>query len=213
MDILEFFILTPLPGSEDHQKLHRRGVPMDSDMNKYDVEHVTTAHAQMSAEAWQDIYRRAWRLYYSWDHIKTLLRRAVADGIDTRRLMLSIVQFRSIPLYEKVHPLQGGYIRRKIRTLRRPGLPREAALFFYPHRFAETLATLARTLGALWRIDRIRRRAIREAKVSRYTDRAITSLPADLEEVLDTPEAFFVHERGTHAQIRDPVRSQGLRVV
>ena len=59
---------------------------MDSDMNKYDVEHVTTAHAQMSAEAWQNVYRRAWRLYYSWDHIETLLRRAVADGIDTRRL-------------------------------------------------------------------------------------------------------------------------------
>ena len=201
LDILEFFILTPLPGSEDHQKLHRRGVPMDSDMNKYDVEHVTTAHAQMSAEAWQDIYRRAWRLYYSWDHIKTLLRRAVADGIDTRRLMLSIVQFRSIPLYEKVHPLQGGYIRRKIRTLRRPGLPREAALFFYPRRLAETLATLARTLGALWRIDRIRRRAIREAKVSRYTDRAITSQPADLEEVPDT-----------HALVRDPIHNQDLRV-
>jgi hypothetical protein len=36
----------------------------------------------MSAEAWQDIYRRAGGLYYSWAHIETLLRRAVADGID-----------------------------------------------------------------------------------------------------------------------------------
>jgi hypothetical protein len=44
--------------------------------------------------------------------------------------MFSIAQFRSIPLYEKVHPLQSGYIRRKIRTLRRPGMPREAALIF-----------------------------------------------------------------------------------
>src|SRR5262249_2499867 len=123
LDILEFFILTPLPGSEDHQKLHKRGVWMDPDMNNYDAEHVTTAHAQMSAAAWRDIYLRAWRLYSSPKHIETLLRRAVADGIDAKRLMLSIVQFSGIPLIEKVHPLQGGYLRRKNRRTRRPGLP------------------------------------------------------------------------------------------
>ena len=27
VDILEFFYLTPLPGSEDHKKLHMRGHP------------------------------------------------------------------------------------------------------------------------------------------------------------------------------------------
>ena len=32
LDILEFFCLTPLPGSEDHSPLP--GVPMDPDMNK-----------------------------------------------------------------------------------------------------------------------------------------------------------------------------------
>ena len=41
VDMLEFFFLTPLPGSEDHQKLHRaRASPMDPDMNKYDLNHV-----------------------------------------------------------------------------------------------------------------------------------------------------------------------------
>ena len=52
IDILEFFMLTPLPGSEDHKKLHLSGVPMDADMNKYDLEHVCTAHPKMTAEAW-----------------------------------------------------------------------------------------------------------------------------------------------------------------
>ena len=45
IDILEFFCLTPLPGSEDHKKLFMKGVPMDPDMNKYDLEHVCTSHA------------------------------------------------------------------------------------------------------------------------------------------------------------------------
>ncbi len=44
IDILEFFYLTPLPGSEDHKKLYLSGVPMDPDMNKYDLEHACTAH-------------------------------------------------------------------------------------------------------------------------------------------------------------------------
>ena len=43
VDLLEFFILTPLPGSADHQALYKNGVWMDPDMNKYDLEHVTTA--------------------------------------------------------------------------------------------------------------------------------------------------------------------------
>jgi radical SAM superfamily enzyme YgiQ (UPF0313 family) len=44
IDILEFFYLTPLPGSEDHKKLYMKGIPMDPDMNKYDLEHACTAH-------------------------------------------------------------------------------------------------------------------------------------------------------------------------
>ncbi len=36
LDMLEFFILTPLPGSEDHKVLLEKGVWMDPDMNKYE---------------------------------------------------------------------------------------------------------------------------------------------------------------------------------
>ena len=185
LDILEFFVLTPLPGSEDHQKLSRDGVWMNADMNRYDTEHVCTGHARMTPAAWQDIYKRAWALYYTPAHIETLLRRAVADGIDAKRLMLSIVQFRSIPLIENVHPLQGGYVRRKVRRTRRPGLPRENPLLFYPRRLVESAYAITRTLAMLWWIDRIRRRVLREAERSRYNDLAITPLLPDAEEGLE----------------------------
>src|SRR5262249_47948357 len=39
VDVLEFFMLTPLPGSADHQGLYRQGVWMEPDMNRYDLEH------------------------------------------------------------------------------------------------------------------------------------------------------------------------------
>ena len=54
IDLLEFFILTPLPGSADHQNLHLAGVPMEPDLNRYDVVHVTTAPRD-------DVRRRAAR--------------------------------------------------------------------------------------------------------------------------------------------------------
>ena len=58
VDILEFFYLTPLPGSEDHKMLHLKGVPIDPDLNKYDLEHACTAHPIMSKETWEEVYRR-----------------------------------------------------------------------------------------------------------------------------------------------------------
>ena len=50
IDLLEFFCLTPLPGSEDHQVLWRGGVAMDSNLNNYDTEHACTAHPRMSKQ-------------------------------------------------------------------------------------------------------------------------------------------------------------------
>src|SRR5581483_8886983 len=41
IDLLEFFILTPLPGSQDHRELHERGTALETDMNRYDSAHVT----------------------------------------------------------------------------------------------------------------------------------------------------------------------------
>src|SRR4029078_9014768 len=50
LDILEFFILTPLPGSEDHKILYQKGEWMDADMNRYDGEHAVSHHPRMSDE-------------------------------------------------------------------------------------------------------------------------------------------------------------------
>ena len=44
VDILEFFYLTPLPGSEDHKVLWQKGTWMDPDLNKYDLTHRVSHH-------------------------------------------------------------------------------------------------------------------------------------------------------------------------
>jgi len=104
LDILEFFCLTPLPGSEDHKVLWQKGVWMDPDMNKYDLEHVVADHPKMTRAEWDSIYRAAWDAYYTPEHKETILRRAAASGMSISRLQSVLFFFSSCLPIEKVHP-------------------------------------------------------------------------------------------------------------
>ncbi|MCP4252557.1 MAG: radical SAM protein [Candidatus Scalindua sp.] len=173
VDLLEFFCLTPLPGSEDHKNNHMKGVWMDPDLNKYDLEHVTMSHSHMSSKEWEQIYRRAWDLYYSPEHIKTLIRRAAAGGPNPSRVMLHIHQFHGTIKYQNVHPLQGGFLRRKVRTQRRPGMPLENPITFYPRRVWETVSSLVPFVFYYFKLRSIRKKIKREPKRRSYTDNAL----------------------------------------
>ncbi len=174
VDLLELFCLTPLPGSEDHQVLHRKGIAMDPDLNNYDTEHVTTAHPLMSAAEWQRSYRDAWRSFYEPAHIETVMRRAVASGIRANMVEGLAYGFYSAFSIEGVHPLQGGIFRRKYRRDRRPELPRETWLAFYG-RFAWSILSKGTRYVALWaRYRAACRRVKADPNRARYTDLALT---------------------------------------
>jgi radical SAM superfamily enzyme YgiQ (UPF0313 family) len=176
IDLLEFFILTPLPGSKDHQDLHRQGVPMSSDLNMYDVEHAVTAHPQMTQEQWQSIYDQAWHLYYSPQHIETLLRRAKANGIRTTRLAFTIFYFYASYAFEHVHPLQSGVLRRKRRRQRRSSFPRESIATYFMRRARDFFETYPPGLRFLVRLERVRRKIEREPDSRAYADLGLESI-------------------------------------
>ena len=183
IDFLEFFCLTPLPGSEDHQTLWKNGVAMDPDLNKYDTEHACTTHPKMTTAEWRQAYRDAWSLYYSPQHQETLLRRGMAMGAPMFNLAKYVLTFSTTDPLEGVHPLQGGILRLKHPSERRPGLPRERALVFWPRFIWDTIrkhAILAREMLRLLRLVR----AIKRDPASRsYTDLALTA--GDDDESLD----------------------------
>jgi radical SAM superfamily enzyme YgiQ (UPF0313 family) len=179
IDIMEFFMLTPGPGSQDHQELYLKGVPMSPDTNLYDSEHAVTAHPRMTAEEWQGIYKKAWHLYYSPAHVETLLRRAAATRLNTGRVASMIFYFYASHAFEGVHPLQSGVFRRKRRSQRRPGLPRESAMFFYPRRTVEMLVTYVPALWYLARLELLRWKIRRDPEARNYTDIAISPAAQD----------------------------------
>ena len=168
IDILEFFFLTPLPGSEDHKVLSAKGVWMDPDLNKYDLNHRVSHHPKMSDEEWEEAYRAAWLAFYTPEHIRTILRRSAACPIGRPKTTLStILWFYLMILFEGVHPLEGGAVRLKFRRDRRHGLPRENPL---------------RLLSALCRRDR------REDVAA--TGRSTGTCKAILDEVLAAPDRW-----------------------
>src|SRR5262245_16863688 len=185
LDALEFFCLTPLPGSEDHQVLWKKGIAMDADLNRYDVEHVCTAHLKMTKTEWEGIYREAWSLYYTPEHMATILRRAAATGIPMNSLIKALVPFATTAHLENVHPLQGGLLRLKRRSERRPGLPRENIAIFWLRFAWDTLykhLILASTIGWLLLLKTA---ILRNPYAKAYRDQSLMPVADDEEITLD----------------------------
>lgn len=205
-DIIEFTTLTPLPGSEDHRKLQEAGVPMDSDLNRYDVNHVTMPHPLMSREEWETACDQVWPAYYSDEHVETVLRRCAATGTSPGKTMIYLVWFRGSTLIENIHPVENGYIRLKFRRDRRSSLPKESPWTFYPRYWSETVSKQVKWVSLYLKYYRILQKVRSDLKRSEYTDLAIT--PVTAEEV-ETRELFQSPE--AHAYLVKIQRTEELR--
>jgi hypothetical protein len=201
LDMLEFFFLTPLPGSEDHQRLLKAGVWMDPDMNKYDLEHAVTAHPKMSKEQWEGAYRQAWAAYYTPEHMETVMRRAAATGNSPGKVMFLLIWFWACINLENIHPLEGGYLRRKIRTDRRPGMPLENPLTFYPKYLAGLVVNHVRLAAMALRLARLRRQLKKSPDARSYMDEALTPVvDGDLDNLEMFNNSAASRAAGDHAK-------------
>ncbi len=132
VDIAEIFLLTPLPGSADHQALVAKGGAMDEDLNRYDTVHPVNDHPLMTRQVWEDLYWDTWRMFYTRRYMKTVIARALYYGQPLEIVRSTFVCSYSAARYERVNPLDSGGIRIKDRRSRRPGYPAVPAI---PHMF------------------------------------------------------------------------------
>jgi hypothetical protein len=144
----------------------------------------------MTKVEWERLYRDAWSIYYTPEHIETILRRAQAYGINILRLVQIILWFAQSLAIEKVHPLQGGFVRLKARDERRPEMPIESVWRFYPSLAAEFLVKHARVAKAAWGIFRIYR-GVAADKDRPYSDLAMTPVSEDETQTLE----LFTHNK------------------
>jgi len=173
VDLLEFFYLTPLPGSEDHKRLYESGIAMDEDLNKYDLNHDVTAHPIMSRDEWRRTYHDAWKTYYSDEHVETVIRRSIATGTSPGKTTFFIVWFKGCIGIEGIHPLEGGFLRIRSRRNRRLGMKVESPLIFYPKYAFETLAKQLKWASLYIRLRLIYKRVKRDPDKLKYMDPAL----------------------------------------
>jgi radical SAM superfamily enzyme YgiQ (UPF0313 family) len=125
-DQASFFMMVPLPGSQDHRRLVEQGVPLDADYNNYDSCHACMRHPHMSAAAWRRAYEQAWREFYSVENMKAILARAHPRNYWD--LFLNLFWYKHAVVNEGSHPMLTGIFRLKDRTTRRALFPREGRL-------------------------------------------------------------------------------------
>ena len=200
VDILEFFFLTPLPGSEDHKILWTKGVWMDPDVNKYDLNHRVSHHSKMSDAEWEEAYRAAWLAYYTPEHVRTILRRTAANPLGrTNTTLTTILWFNLMILFEGVHPLEGGAFRQKFRRDRRHGMRLENPFTFYPRYGWEILVKSKQYLSVYRRAKATLDEVLAAPDRWTYTDLAIAP---PQEDELDTLELYHATSGGEAALAR-----------
>jgi radical SAM superfamily enzyme YgiQ (UPF0313 family) len=127
-----FFMLTPLPGSQDHLQMVQSGQPIDPDLNNYDAFHETMPHPRLKPGEWTSVYQDAWRNFYSFDYFRQVL--ADAEPENYWNIFRNFIWYRNSVMIEGGHPMIHGFLRIKERKDKRPGFPVESRLRHFRRR-------------------------------------------------------------------------------
>ena len=132
-----------------------------------------TDHPRMSRAEWQKLYHDAFRAYYTDDHMKTVIRRAAAGGARVDTVAFLLVTFWAASTLYNIYPLEAGLIRRKVRRDRRPTLPVENPLVFYPRYVWDLLSIHGQAAVKLAKIWWFMRGVLKDPNAKSYTDEAL----------------------------------------
>lgn len=145
VDMASFFILTPLPGSRDHQSMLQSGARMDADYNRYDSQHETMDYPGFPVPgSLQTAYQEAWETFYGFENLRRVLKRVPARNY--WNLFQNFMWYRSAALIEKRHPMTAGFLRLKGRTQLRPGVQPMTRFAYLTKRVRELSSLTVETL-------------------------------------------------------------------
>ena len=112
-------------------------------------------------------------------------------------LVKVLVSFATTVRLENVHPLQGGILRLKHPSERRPSLPREKAWIFWPRFATEILYKHAILIHMIVQLLLFRVAIAHDPNAQMYTDQALTPVCDDGDETLD----LFTKTTGGHSAV------------
>jgi radical SAM superfamily enzyme YgiQ (UPF0313 family) len=129
-DIVSFFIMTPLPGTEDQVRYRNEGAIIDWDFNNLDSQHVTLKHDKLDTDSWLQVYRDAFRGFYSVPRLLHMIF-TVAGGrglsAESRRSTVRQFVYYFFSYRQGRHPMVGGVWQIRRRDVRRGAITDEEA--------------------------------------------------------------------------------------
>jgi len=166
-DQASFFMMAPLPGSQDHRRMIQDGSPIEADYNRFDCFHETTSHPLMNNGAWTRAYAEAWRRFYSLENMKTILSRTHAERYWD--VFFNLFWYKNSVVNEGMHPMLTGLVRLKDRVSRRACFPQESRLAHLRRRIPEIYKFVQGTLRVALEMEELwlatRKRSETEVRV------------------------------------------------
>ena len=124
-------------------------------MNKYDLNHVCTAHPQHVARGMGPRLRDGLAALLHHDHVETILRRVAVTKANASNALFLMTWFMGASISSTSTRSKAASCGCKARRDRRPGLPIEPVWSFYPKYFAEVAGKLARWAALYVKLRRI----------------------------------------------------------
>jgi radical SAM superfamily enzyme YgiQ (UPF0313 family) len=133
-DLVSFFIMTPLPGTEDQARLADQGKIVDWDFNNLDSQHVTLKHDKLDKYSLMQAYRDAFSGFYSLSRLAHTVFTAVGGcnlNGEARRSVLRQWVYYFFSYRQGRHPMVGGVWQIRRRDVRRAAITDEEARRHY----------------------------------------------------------------------------------
>jgi hypothetical protein len=154
-DSASFYILTPLPGSKDHQQWWREKRWMESDFNAYDAAHAALVPERMTREELQKAYRDAWEQFYSTKHMVEVLKIWRSNHQVYNEQLGFFMWYLYASRIEGLHPMNCGFWTKRRRSDRRTGFPREAPIPFWWNRSRDLALRLAGIVQLFFQLEEV----------------------------------------------------------
>lgn len=148
-DSASFYILSPLPGSKDHQRWWRERRWMDTDFNTYDSTHVAVLPERMTRDELLKSYHEAWEQFYSTEHMVRVLKVWRHDWSSYWNRLFFFAAYVYASRLERLHPMNCGFWTVRHRHDRRPGFDQEGFVTFWWNRWL-TVAVRLWGIGKLF---------------------------------------------------------------
>ncbi|MBI4417245.1 MAG: radical SAM protein [Ignavibacteriales bacterium] len=152
-DSASFYILSPLPGSKDHQVWWNEGRWMHEDFNTYDSAHVAVKPDRMTREELQQAWHDAWEQFYSTEHMANVLKVWRHDRWHYWDRMSFFAWYLYASRIERLHPMNCGFWTVRYRDDRRPGFPKEALVPFWWKRLVSAGKRLRHIMGLYFQLQ------------------------------------------------------------